>query len=92
MEGIRAELAGMSRSKKGGLEMGESTQSLLPGLVAVGRGGLASGTSGPGAGVSIPLEEASRSSKHRREKYLLHLLYKMPFVCGGQGENSHKQK
>lgn len=54
VERIRAVLAGMSRSKKGGLEMGESTQRLLPGLVAVGRGGLASGTLSPGVSLHFP--------------------------------------
>lgn len=57
VERIRAELAGTLRSNKGSLEMGESTQRLLPGLVAVGRGGLASRASSPGARVSIPLED-----------------------------------
>lgn len=36
VERIGAEFAGMSESKKGGLAMGESTQRLLPGLVAAG--------------------------------------------------------
>lgn len=85
VERIRAELAGMSRSKKGGLEMGESTQRLLLGLVAVGRDGLASGTLSPGAKVSVSLEETSHSSKHRGERYLLCLLCNMPFVCRKEG-------
>lgn len=42
VERIKAELARMSGSKKASLEMGASTQRLLPGLMAVGRAGLAS--------------------------------------------------
>lgn len=69
------------QSKKGGLEMRESTQRHLLGLVAIGRGGLASRVSSPRAWVPIPLEKTSLSSKHREEKYLLCLLYRAYAFC-----------
>lgn len=61
--------------------MRESAQRHLLGLVAIGRGGLASGASSPGAWVPIPLEKTSLSSKHRGEKYLLCLLYRAYTFC-----------